>query len=70
MPEVIVVNLAWITSMYNHLRVAKSNVWNVEINTYDLGKADALQASMRQIDDVMQSLNKVIINPEKYMLNR
>lgn len=70
MPEVIAVNLAWITSMYNHLRVAKSNVWNVELTTYDLGKADALQTSMRQIDEVLQSLNKVVSNPEKYMLNR
>jgi len=41
---------------------------NVELNTYDLGKADALQTSMRQIDEVLKSMNKVVSNPKKYTL--
>lgn len=68
MPEVIAVNLSWIKSIYNHLKVAKCNVNNVELNTYELGKADALQTSMRQIEEVMISIRKVISNPEKYTL--
>lgn len=69
MPEVIAVNLSWIVSLYNHLRIARSNVNNVELNTYDLDKADTLQTSIRQIDEVMKSLNKVVSNPKKYTLN-
>jgi hypothetical protein len=68
MPEVIAVNLSWIASLYDHLRVARSNILNVELNTYDLGKADALQTSMRQIDEVLKSMNKVVSNPKKYTL--
>lgn len=69
MPEVIAVNLSWIASLYDHLRIARSNVSNVELNTYDLDKADTLQTSIRQIDEVMKSLNKVVSNPKKYTLN-
>lgn len=50
------------------MKVAKCNVNNVELNTYELGKADALQTSMRQIEEVMISIRKVISNPEKYTL--
>jgi hypothetical protein len=52
--------------MYELLGVAKTNVWNVELNTFELGKADTLQHSMRQIEEVRQSLNKVLSNPLKY----
>lgn len=69
MPEVIAVNLAWINSLYQHLRIAMINVSNVEHNTYDLDKADALQISIRQIEEVIQSLNKVVSNPKKYTVN-
>jgi hypothetical protein len=66
MPEVIVVSLAWIRSIHELLGVAKTNVWNVERNTYDLDKADTLQQSIVQIEEVRQSLNKVLSNPLKY----
>lgn len=68
MTEIIAVNLSWIISLQNHLSVAYSNVRNVELNTYDLDKADTLQVSMRQLHEVIQSLNKVVTNPKKYML--
>ena len=68
MPEVIAVNLAWIASLYNHLQNAKSNVRYVELNTYDLDKADTLETSIRLIEEVIQSLNKVVSNPKKYTL--
>jgi len=68
MPEVIAVNLAWISSLYEHLRIAKSNIQDVELNTYDLSKADVLQISITQIEEVMRSLNKVVSNPKKYTL--
>ena len=68
MPEVITVNLAWIVSLYNHLQNAKSNIHSVELNTYELGKADVLQTSIRQIEEVLHSLNKVVSNPKKYTL--
>ena len=69
MYEKVIVDLSWIKSLYNALQNAKTNVWNVEINTYDLGKADTLQMSIQQIDIILQSLNKVVSNPKKYMLN-
>lgn len=68
MPEVITVNLAWIASLYNHLQIAKNNVRQVELNTYDLDKADTLEISIRQIEEVIHSLNKVVSNPKKYTL--
>lgn len=68
MYEKVIVDLSWIKSLYNALQNAKTNVWNVEINTYDLGKADTLQMSIQQIDIILQSLNKVVSNPKKYML--
>jgi len=69
MYEKVVVDLSWIKSIYNALQIAKTNVWNVELNTYDLGKADTLQMSIQQIDIILQSLNKVVSNSKKYMLN-
>ena len=69
MPEVITINLAWLSSLHEHLRLAKRNVYNVELNTYDLDKAEVLQTSIRQIEEVMKSLNKVVSNPEKYTLS-
>jgi len=67
--EKVVVDLSWIKSIYNALHIAKTNVWNVELNTYDLDKADTLQMSIQQIDLILQSLNKVVSNPKKYMIN-
>jgi hypothetical protein len=68
MPEVIAVDLTWIASLHYNLQMARRNVCNAELGTYDLGKSDMLLASMRQLDLVIQSLNKVVSNPKKYTL--
>lgn len=50
-----------LSDVYSEIRV-------LELNTYDFGKAEALQSSMKELACVIKSLNVVVSNPEKYIL--
>ena len=68
MPEIVAVDLTWIVALKNVLANVYSNVREVEINTYEPNKADTLLYSMRGIENVIASLNKIVSNPKKYIV--
>jgi len=68
MSEKVLVDLSWIANMKIILSDVYSEIRVLELNTYDFGKAEALQSSMKELACVIKSLNVVVSNPEKYIL--
>jgi len=54
--------------MYETLKSAAYNVRELELTTYDLGKADWLMTIHRQIEFVTASMKKVVDKPDYYSI--
>jgi hypothetical protein len=66
MAGAVKVSLDWIKSIIHILKTTKYNIEGVEIETFDLGKATILLNSISNIQSVVQSLEKIKNDPEKY----
>lgn len=62
----ICVNKEWILSLIFILKTVKHNIEGIEILTYDLDKASILLNSINSIQNIIQSLEKIKNNPERY----
>ena len=68
MTEIVAVDLTWVVAVKNILTTVYSNVREVEINTYEVNKAERLLFSMQGIENVISSLNRVISVSKKYTI--
>jgi hypothetical protein len=68
MTEIVAVDLTWVVAVKNILTTVYSNVREVEINTYEVNKAERLLFSMQGIENVISSLNRVISISKKYTI--
>lgn len=66
MAAAVSVSLDWIKSLIHILKTTNYNIQGVEIETFDLGKATILLNSISNIQSIIESLEKIKNNPEKY----